>query len=135
MGEGYKKFYEMDLWVEAQELQKEVFEITKQFPRHEDFGLTSQCNRATASVLANTAESHGRFHFADKIRVLYIARGEIEEVQSHLIVAGSGAYLTKETSKNLIHRYEEVKKKLNRYISTLYNQMKTKDFGSDKKTG
>lgn len=134
MKEGYKKFYEMDLWIEAQKLQKEIFEITKNFPRNEDFGLTSQCNRATASVLANMAESHGRFHFADKIRVLYIARGEIEEIQSHLIVSGSRAYITKEISKNLILKYEEVKKKLNRYISNLYSQMNTKEARQDKET-
>lgn len=122
MSDEYKKFYEMDLWKKAQELQKEVFELTKNYPRAEEYGLVSQSNRSTASVLANLAEAHGRYHFADKIRVLYIVRGEIEETQSHLIVATSRGYVSKDISTKLITNYEEVKMKVNNYISSLYKQ-------------
>ncbi len=122
MSDEYKKFYEMDLWKKAQELQKKIFELTKNYPRTEEYGLISQSNRSTASVLANLAEAHGRYHFADKIRVLYIVRGEIEETQSHLIVATSRNYISKNESTKLIKNYEEVKMKVNNYISSLYRQ-------------
>lgn len=70
-------------------------------------------------MCANIAESHGRFHFADKVRVLYIARGEIEEIQSHLMVSESRGLIHEEQAKDLINKYENLKMKLNKYISTL----------------
>lgn len=124
--EDYKKFYQMDLWKDAFELQKEVFEIVKNFPNNEEFGLISQLNRSTNSILANLAEAHGRYYFLDKIRVLYISRGEIQEVQSHLMVANSRAYITREREVELIAKYEKIKMKINKYISSLYTQNKNK---------
>ena len=121
MSDSYKKFYETDLWQDAFNLQKEVFNITKNFSSSEIHGLISQINRSTNSVCANIAESHGRYHFADKVRVLYISRGEIEETQSHLIVSNSRNLISKELLKDIINKYENLKMKLNKYISTLMN--------------
>ena len=120
----YKKFYQMDLWQEAFELQKQIFEITKDFPNKEEYGLTSQFNRSANSVLANLAEPHGRYHFLDKIRVLYIVRGEIEETQSHIIVAKSRNYISREKQVELVNKYEGVKMKVNKYINNLVQQNK-----------
>lgn len=113
MTKEYKKFYEMDIWVEAYELQKEVYELTRKFPKEEKYGLCGQSNDSSNSVVANIAESHGRYHFADKIRVLYIVRGEVEETQSHLIVAVSRGYALKEEVTRIVGRYERLKMKIN----------------------
>lgn len=116
MEKQYHKFYELDIWKEGYNLQKEIFEITLTFPKYA-YDIVSQINRSTNSIIANIAESHGRFHFADKIRVLYISRGEIEETQSHIMVAVSRKYMTKQDGNLLIQRYENLKMKLNGYIS------------------
>ena len=118
----YQKFYQMDLWKDSFELQKEVFEITKGFPRSEEYSLTSQLNRSTNSVLANLAEAHGRYSYLDKIRVLYIARGEIEETQSHLIVAESRKYISRQQEVEFVEKYEKVKMKINKYINFLFQK-------------
>lgn len=120
----YKKFYQMELWKEAFELQKQIFEITKDFPNKEEYGLINQLNRSSNSILANLAESHGRYHYLDKIRVLYVVRGEIEETQSHVIVAKSRNYIIREKQIELVNKYEEVKMKVNKYISNLIQQNK-----------
>lgn len=120
----YKKFYQMELWKEAFELQKQIFEITKEFPMKEEYGLISQLNRSANSILANLAESYGRYHYLDKIRVLYIVRGELEETQSHIIVAKSRNYITREKQVELVNKYEGVKMKVNKYISNLLQQNK-----------
>lgn len=117
MEKQYHKFYELDIWKEGYNLQKEIFEITLTFPKYV-YDIVSQINRSTNSIIANIAESHGRFHFADKIRVLYISRGEIEETQSHIMVAASRKYMTKQDGNLLIQRYENLKMKLNGYISS-----------------
>lgn len=123
-GKEYKKFYETDLWQDAYELQKEVFALTKNFSKDERFGLNSQLNNSSNSVCANIAEEHGRYYFKDKIRVLYIVRGELEETQSHLIVAQSREYLPREKCTELVNKYEKLKMKLNGRISDFWNKSK-----------
>ena len=60
----------------------------------------------------------------DKIRVLYIVRGEIEETQSHIIVAKSRNYISREKQVELVNKYEGVKMKVNKYINNLVQQNK-----------
>ncbi len=122
----YQKFYEMEMWKEAFNLQKEVFELTSTFPKDERYGLISQINNSSNSVVANIAESHGRYHFSDKIRVLYIVRGELSETQSHLIVAASRKYITETACTNLVSEYETLKIKINNAISK-YMSMKQEE--------
>jgi len=79
-----KAFYELHIWQKGFELLQEVYKVSVKFPVEEKYSLTSQIKNSAISVISNIAESHGRYHFADKIRVLYIARGEVEETRSHL---------------------------------------------------
>ncbi|MBI2436337.1 MAG: four helix bundle protein [Candidatus Magasanikbacteria bacterium] len=58
--------------------------------------------------MANIAEAHGRYFFKDKIRVMYIVRGEIEETQSHLWVAYSQKYIDKDTWLDIEKRYDKL---------------------------
>lgn len=109
----YLKFYETGIWQEAYGLQKEVFALTKDFPKNERYGLSSQLDDSSNSVCANIAEEHGRYYFADKMRVLYIVRGELQETQSHLIVAKSRGYVTKEKCTELVNRYEKLMIRIN----------------------
>ncbi|MBI5222218.1 MAG: four helix bundle protein [Candidatus Magasanikbacteria bacterium] len=120
----YKKFFEEDIWREAYELQKEVFEISRSFPPEERYGLWNQINKSSNSVVANRAEAHGRYYFADKVRTLYIVRCELEETQSHLIVACSRGYVSKEACLKLVNKYENLKKKINGDIKNLNSQKK-----------
>lgn len=119
MEKKYNKFYELDIWKMAFELQKEIYELCKDFPKYEQFGIVPQITRSANSVLANIAEADGRFHFLDKIRVLYIARGEIQETQSHLFVSVSRGYIKKDISDSIVFGYEDIKIKLNCYIKRL----------------
>lgn len=118
----YKKFYEDELWIQAYDLQKQVFELTKKFPKEEKYGLTSQLLNSSNSVMANLAEEHGRYYFADKIRVLYIVRGETHETQSHLVCAVGRNYLQNDEIMILINRYERLVKRINGRIKDFRNK-------------
>lgn len=65
------------------------------------------------------AESHGRFNYADKARILYITRGEIIETRSHLAVAFGRKYISKEKFIELNSEYKQLTKNLNLYINNL----------------
>lgn len=119
---GYKKFYQLDVWQDGFELMKEIYEISSKYPDEEKYSLISQSRRSANSVIANTAEAHGRYHFKDKIRIYYIVRGEIEETQSHLWVAYSQKYIEKEKWLDLERRYEKVKIRVNNQINDWHSQ-------------
>ncbi len=114
-----RAFFDLRIWQKAQSLAEQIYKITQSFPREEVFGLTSQLRRAAVSVTANIAESHRRFHYKDRFRILYISRGEIYEIQSHLRIALSQNYLTDKNFKILDENYNGLAKGINCLISSL----------------
>jgi four helix bundle protein len=68
------------VWQKADELASEVYRKTKQFPREEIYGLTSQIRRAAVSVPTNIAEGAGRQNRNETRQFLNIALGSLAEV-------------------------------------------------------
>ncbi|MBA2761648.1 MAG: four helix bundle protein [Segetibacter sp.] len=75
---------------------KEVYTVTKEYPKEELFALTSQTKRAVVSVPANIAEGVGRNYKKDTIQFLHIARGSLYEVETLLSIALMLEYLVQE---------------------------------------
>ncbi len=50
------RFENLDIWHQARAIASKVYAITARFPRHEDYGLKSQMNRAVNSISLNIAE-------------------------------------------------------------------------------
>lgn len=119
MPKGYKDFHQLDIWREGFDLLMKIYNTTDTFPHEEKFALTSQIRRSANSIIANIAESHGRYHYADKVRVLYISRGELLETRSHLAVAYGQNYINKSMFIALNGKYEHLTKNLNLYIKNL----------------
>lgn len=98
----------------ARQLAKEVFEISKTFPKEEMYSLTDQMRKSSRSVGGQIAEAWGKRkyerHFVSK---LTDADGEQLETQHWLDTSLDCNYLTKETSLSLQNRYEEIGKMLN----------------------
>src|SRR3990167_6166515 len=115
-------FYDLDLWKNGEQLTLVVYQLTARYPVEEKYCLVSDTRRSANSIIANIAESHGRFHYADKIRVLYIARGEIEETQSHLRIAHRLEYFTDAEWQSIDIEYEGLNRGLNKYINYLSSQ-------------
>ena len=80
-------FTDLFAWQKNHKLVLEIYNATKSFPKKEMFGLTGQIRRAVSSITANIAEGYGRYHYKDKIRFYYIAKGSSTEVQNYLIIA------------------------------------------------
>jgi four helix bundle protein len=118
----YNSFKDMPIWKSAIEMAEEIFVITENLPKKEDYGFTSQIRRSALSVSANIAESFGRNHTADKINFLYFARGSITETQSHLEYGRRVGYFNEENSKKLDSILEIAHKDINKIISTLKNK-------------
>jgi four helix bundle protein len=121
MAEGFKK---LRIWQNGYELLMKIYKITTDFPDLEKYALVQQIIKSANSIIANIAESHGRFYYLDKIRVLYISRGEAAETQSHLTVAHGQGYINEEKHKELINEYENLIININNHINDLKSKSK-----------
>lgn len=87
----------LKVYQEAQALAKGIYNtILPGLPPEEKWGLSSQIRRAAASIPANIAEGYGRYYYQETIRFCYLARGSLMELTSHLDLAESQGYLSKE---------------------------------------
>ncbi len=56
----YSDTSKLIVWKKSHELVLRIYEITKGFPKDEQFGLTSQIRRASVSVPSNIVEGKAR---------------------------------------------------------------------------
>jgi four helix bundle protein len=82
-----QSFRELLVWQRSMQLTVAVYRLTRDFPREEVFGLTSQIRRAAVSVPSNIAEGHGRLSGSEFRQFLGIARGSNFELQTQLEIA------------------------------------------------
>jgi four helix bundle protein len=91
-----KDFKEVNVWMKAHQLTLQLYQATREFPRDEIYGLTSQMRRAPVSVGANIAEGGGRHSDGEFTRFLQIARGSASELEYHLLLSCDLRILPKE---------------------------------------
>ena len=72
---GFEDFTQMPVWQLAFKLLVKIYEITKEFPAGERFGLVSDMRRSANSIVHNIAEGFGRYEARDKTRFYKISRG------------------------------------------------------------
>ena len=78
---------ELEAWKQSMKLVKSIYQDTKDFPREEQFGLTSQIRRAAVSIPANIAEGAARGTQREFKQFLIIARGSLSELETLLLIA------------------------------------------------
>jgi len=111
-----RDFKELDVWKKAIEIGKDVYRITKSFPRDEIYGMTSQLRRAVVSISSNIAEGCGRRTSKDFVCFLHNAMGSIREVESQLIFAEGLGYLDGDELKYLTVELDKLGRMLNGFI-------------------
>jgi len=111
-----KSFEDLLVWKKAHAYVLEIYRITKQFPRSEIFGLTAQMRRAAVSVPANIAEGFKKRTPREKIRVLNISQGSLEESRYYLILAQDLDYVN---TGVLQPKLEEISRMLEAYIRAI----------------
>ncbi len=71
----FGNFRKLQLWKSSMNLTTEIYRLTRNFPDHERYGLSSQMQRASVSIPSNIAEGFGRESTKELLRFLYTARG------------------------------------------------------------
>ena len=98
-------------------LSKEVFEVTKEFPKEEMYALTDQFRRAIRSVGANIAEAWGKRRY-QKHFVSKLTDADAERLETHHWMRTSYAceYLTRDQAEKMDERLLELGRLLNGMI-------------------
>ena len=98
-------FKNMEVWKKSRELAKEIYLITKTFPKEETFGITLQMRRSVVSVISNISEGIGRSQIKETIQFLNFAKGSLFELDAQLTISFDLNYIdisTYERISNLI---------------------------------
>ena len=114
-----KTFEDLDAWKLAHQLVLATYQITRQFPADERFGLTAQSRRAAFSVAANIAEGSARRGPREFRRFLDSSVGSLAELRYAFILARDLNYITLQEWEAI----EASRDTVGRVVWGLYNSM------------
>jgi len=114
-----RNYRELVIYQESLDLAREVYLLTKSFPKDETYGMRDQVRRAVASIGANIAEGFGRFHYKDKLLFFYNSRGSLFETMHFLELASQVGYINKLEKDGLLLRLEKLSVRLNNFIKAI----------------
>ncbi|OHB90860.1 MAG: four helix bundle protein [Planctomycetes bacterium RIFCSPHIGHO2_12_FULL_52_36] len=112
-----KRFEDLEVWGKAHQLVLNVYQLTKDFPHEEKFGLASQMRRSAVSVPANIAEGFNKRTLRDKSHFYNIAQSSLEELRYYFILANDLGFM-KEPQKCL-NSAEEIGRMLSGLIKSI----------------
>ena len=112
-----KDYEDLDVYLLAFELQQEIYELTKRFPKEERYSLTDQIRRCSRSIGANIAEAWAKRRYkAHFISKLTDADGEQLETRHWLKTALECGYIVTDEYQRLVSKCHEIGKKLGRVM-------------------
>ena len=112
-------FKDLIVWQKSMSLVTEIYRISKQFPKEEINGLSSQIRRSAISIPSNIAEGYGRNSRNDYIRFLQISTGSIYELETQLEISFNLKYLNQDLFKNILDIVQEIERMLCSLIHNL----------------
>jgi four helix bundle protein len=83
---GIASYRDLRVWQDAMVLAVACFRLTREFPREEMFGMSSQIRRSASSIAANIAEGYGRDQSRPFVQFLRVAQGSLKELETHLLL-------------------------------------------------
>lgn len=114
-----KNFRELKVWEKSHLFALDIYKMTAELPKEEQYGLTSQIRRAAVSIELNIAEGCGRGSDSDFKRFLYFSFGSACEVECCLLLMHDLNYLSLDNYTEIQNQLEEIKKMLSSFIEKL----------------
>ena len=104
-----KNYRDLIVWLKAHKNVLQVYNLTKTFPKEEQFGITSQIRRAATSVPTNIAEGCGKFTQKDFANFLQNALGSCQEFEYLSFLSFELAFIQENEFEKLNKDINEVK--------------------------
>ena len=100
-------------------LIEKIYELTKDYPSSENYGLTNQMRRAAVSIPANISEGAARQTKKEFIQFLHMAQGSLSELDTHFEISERLGYLEENSLRELSLLMNDVDKMLTGLIKSL----------------
>lgn len=113
---GYKK---LNVWKKADELAFQIYIATRDFPKEEIYGITSQLRRAGLSVPTNIVEGYSRQGKKELKHFINIGMGSLGETRYLLDFSSRLRYLNRSKYTSLEQLGAEVGKLLWRFYESI----------------
>ena len=114
-----RSYRDLRVWQEAIDLAEACYRATREFPKEELYGMTSQMRRAAVSVAANIAEGHGRDGRGEFVQFLRVAQGSLKELETRLLLSQRVEMASAKTVGPVLGRCEATGKMLRALIRSL----------------
>ncbi|OKY76779.1 MAG: four helix bundle protein [Desulfobulbaceae bacterium DB1] len=114
-----QSFEDLEIWQLARSLTGKIYKLTANERFSKDFGLCSQIQRASVSVMSNIAEGYERGGNQEFIQFLAIAKGSCGEVRCQLYVALDQGYVKREHADSLIDQHRKLSIMVHKFMEHL----------------
>ena len=114
-----KRFEDLEIWIEARRLSKEIITISKSSELKTDFRLRDQVKSAAGSVMDNIAEGFERNGNREFIQFLSIAKASAGETRSQIYRIYDNNYIEEDKMQELVTEYEKLSIKIHNFINYL----------------
>ena len=120
-----KSFRDLRIWQLAMELVEQIYRTTRDFPKEELYGLTSQIRRAAVSIPSNIAEGHTREHTKEFLNHISMAQASLAEVDTQLEIARRLNYISAEAMSSFNARVVSLGKQQYALRNALLRKLKS----------
>lgn len=107
------------VWQKAVDFAVSVYRLLDKLPKHEQFGLISQMQRAVVSIASNIAEGKERQSDRDFSRFVAIALGSLAELETQLLISQRLGYVGEDDLLRVTLQADEIGKMLRGLLKTL----------------
>jgi four helix bundle protein len=107
-----KSYKDLLVWQKGINLVKLIYEMTKDFPADERFGLVSQLRRASVSVPSNIAEGQSRRTTGEFIQFTSHAEGSLAELETQMIISVELGLTSSVKAELILQLIEELQRML-----------------------
>lgn len=104
------------VWQKAMSLAKDIYTMTGNFPKSQQFVLANQMQRAAISIPSNIAEGYNRQYTSEYRQFLSIAYGSAAELETQILLAMELGYVIRQDIDCPLAKLEEISKMLHTMV-------------------
>lgn len=121
-------FKELKVWQKSRLLAKNIFVLTKKYPKNKRYELVSQIRRSVISIASNIAEVSGRNSNKEFRRFPNIALSSAYELETQMIISFDLEYVVENDFKKLSYEIQEIQKMIFGFRRSLTKRNKVYSF-------
>lgn len=101
---------DLEAWKLSMSLVSHIYLLTRDFPKEEIYGLTSQVRRAAVSIPSNIAEGAARGSNKDFAHFLNISLGSLAEVETQIILSSDLGFISSSQKDSTIEKLTNIRR-------------------------